>query len=483
MRRKVAWQRLVKRRAPLLTTSTLFEGCTKDIEKYIGVSLNTNMVAGGKIHQVSADKKKIARIGKRVFEKTVKEPDFVGKHSQDCYRACRNLIKVAKKVSSGDLKKLASDELLKRFVECQRTFKHFAIFMYIPHGVESTIGAKAKKLFEKSNVDSVSLADLLFPSKTLESTQEQIALVTLAKEIKEGNVDNPTRKLKAHYKKYRWITMSALHDKPAEFEYFRKRLENLLSESVQEKFEEFEKNELSKKKADKLVKEKLSGQLFYLVSMLREYVFLRSYRGEMMAKFHFHLRPFLREIARRKGLTVTQLTFLTNKEVLACLKGKQLPSKDKIKKRVKSYALVEIEGKYELFSGTDRVKEIIDREMKAAEVSDVTEFKGVVANLGKAKGHARVVMDVEDVGTLKKGEILIAIMTKPDYVIAMEKSAAIVTDEGGILSHAAIVSREMNIPCVIGTKIATKVLETGDLVEVDAKKGVVRKISKAPNRH
>ena len=58
----------------------------------------------------------------------------------------------------------------------------------------------------------------------------------------------------------------------------------------------------------------------------------------------------------------------------------------------------------------------------------------------------------------------------------MKKAAAIVTDEGGITSHAAIVSRELGIPCVIGTKFATKVFKDGDLIEVDADKGIVRKI-------
>ena len=67
-------------------------------------------------------------------------------------------------------------------------------------------------------------------------------------------------------------------------------------------------------------------------------------------------------------------------------------------------------------------------------------------------------------------------MTFPSFIAAMEKAAAFVTDEGGILCHAAIVSREMNKPCVIATKIATKIFKDGDLVEVDADKGVVRKV-------
>jgi pyruvate, water dikinase len=67
-------------------------------------------------------------------------------------------------------------------------------------------------------------------------------------------------------------------------------------------------------------------------------------------------------------------------------------------------------------------------------------------------------------------------MTTPDFVPIMGKAGAIITDEGGITCHAAIVSREMKIPCVVGTEIATKVLKDGDLVEVDADNGVVRKV-------
>lgn len=74
---------------------------------------------------------------------------------------------------------------------------------------------------------------------------------------------------------------------------------------------------------------------------------------------------------------------------------------------------------------------------------------------------------------VKEGEVLLCAMTSPDYVPAMNRAAAIVTDEGGLLCHAAIVSRELEKPCIVGTKIATKILKDGDFVEVDANKGVV----------
>jgi len=81
-----------------------------------------------------------------------------------------------------------------------------------------------------------------------------------------------------------------------------------------------------------------------------------------------------------------------------------------------------------------------------------------------------------DVSKVKRGDILVTSMTTPELAPAMEKAAAFITDEGGILCYAAIVACEINKPCIIGTKIATKVLKDGDLVEVDAIKGIVRKL-------
>jgi len=75
---------------------------------------------------------------------------------------------------------------------------------------------------------------------------------------------------------------------------------------------------------------------------------------------------------------------------------------------------------------------------------------------------------------MQDGDILISSMTTPDMVPIMKKAAAFVTDEGGITCHAAIVSREMKKPCIIGTKIATKILHDGQLVEVDANRGIVK---------
>ncbi|WP_152941003.1 pyruvate, water dikinase [Acidianus ambivalens] len=99
--------------------------------------------------------------------------------------------------------------------------------------------------------------------------------------------------------------------------------------------------------------------------------------------------------------------------------------------------------------------------------------KGLAASPGIASGIARVILDVKEAGNFKKGDILVTRMTDPDWVPIMKIASAIVTDEGGITSHAAIVSRELGIPAIVGTKEATKVIKDGQEITVDATRGIV----------
>ena len=107
----------------------------------------------------------------------------------------------------------------------------------------------------------------------------------------------------------------------------------------------------------------------------------------------------------------------------------------------------------------------------------ISEIKGASAYHGIVKGKVRIVNTLKEMKQMRKGEVLVSTMTTPRLFEAVKKASAIVTDEGGITCHAAIVAREMKKPCVIGTKIATRVFKDGNMVEVDATKGIVRKIS------
>lgn len=103
--------------------------------------------------------------------------------------------------------------------------------------------------------------------------------------------------------------------------------------------------------------------------------------------------------------------------------------------------------------------------------------KGLPASPGMAAGKCHVITDPKDIDTFKEGEVLVTTMTSPDWVPAMKKAVAIVTDAGGMTCHASIVSRELGIPCVVGTKSrsveATGVLKTGQDITIDARNGII----------
>lgn len=104
-------------------------------------------------------------------------------------------------------------------------------------------------------------------------------------------------------------------------------------------------------------------------------------------------------------------------------------------------------------------------------------LKGVGGSRGVARGPVKLIFNFRELDKIRDGDVLVSQMTNPDMVLVMRKCVAIVTDSGGLTSHAAIVSRELGIPCVVGTNSATKLLKEGQLVEVDGTNGIVYAIS------
>ncbi|MFH1632178.1 MAG: PEP-utilizing enzyme [bacterium] len=162
-------------------------------------------------------------------------------------------------------------------------------------------------------------------------------------------------------------------------------------------------------------------------------------------------------------------SFLTIEEIVS----KKYPTPDEIGRREKNYIYTQdalIAG----ISLSDFAKKqnfIFQAEQPS---EDIREFSGEVACAGKVTGKVRKVLEFRDMFKFHEGEVLVSPMTVPDFLPVMKKAIAFITDEGGITCHAAIIAREMNKPCIIGTKIATQVLKDGDSVEVDANTGKIR---------
>lgn len=201
---------------------------------------------------------------------------------------------------------------------------------------------------------------------------------------------------------------------------------------------------------------------------------------EVVLRAAARLQPFYKLVARTIGVSWSDLSHLTSAEIVAGLEGSLPVPKEELERRRQGYAFVNITGQASFVTGSEAL-EVIRwlKETLETAPGEVAELRGQPVSPGKARGPVKVCAVPKDAEAMPDGGVLVCSMTSPDYVLAMKRAGAIVTDEGGLLSHASIVSRELGKPCVTATKHASRVLRDGDQVEVDGEKGIVRILRRA----
>lgn len=281
-----------------------------------------------------------------------------------------------------------------------------------------------------------------------------------------------------HYRKYfyikhMWIGKEGVYS----FDYYLKELVRLIgnninpTQSLGKMNAEF-KSQL-KKRLRVMKKLKIQDPWKTVLDSWGDFMVTKIYRRFAQIYAIYQMQPIIREIAKRLKLSLMEVRLMLKDEVKkGLIQGKV--NRKNIRQRKKLAVYYYEKGNEMVFVGPQARK--LAKQAEKVHVHDVTEIHGQVGCVGKAVGTVKIIIRPEDMGKMKKGDVLVSIATDPDIVTAMKKASAIVTEQGGVTSHAAIVSREMNIPCVIGTKIATQAFKDGDKVEVDANKGIVRKI-------
>lgn len=146
-----------------------------------------------------------------------------------------------------------------------------------------------------------------------------------------------------------------------------------------------------------------------------------------------------------------------------------IPDKEILEKRYRGFGY--ISGK--LYNSFEDIKSLYDIEFKVIN-KEVKEVKGQTAYPGKVSGTVKRLSRREDMRYFKEGQIIVASTTTPDFLPAMKIAGAIISEHGGIICHAAITSRELKIPCVVGVTGATQILKDGMEVEVDAGEGIIK---------
>ncbi|MBU0707531.1 hypothetical protein KKG41_04130 [Patescibacteria group bacterium] len=315
---------------------------------------------------------------------------------------------------------------------------------------------------------------LATPNENTYVKEELISLLSLAVRKKIDDAD-----IKKHMAKYCWIEYGYLG--PAKkLTYYKKRLAELKrgKKTPSQQLKEIERNDKKLIKQQKMLSQQLhlDRQAQYLFHVAREFMILKAYRQAIIFKTAYAYDHLFKALTRRFKISVKQLHYCLSDEIFELLKGRQL-NMSEINKRVNSYFVYTyIRGKNGLYYGAKAKKIIRDNLYEEKIDSTIKQIKGTTAYMGKVQGTVKVVNVSREMSKVNKGDILVSLATNPSIVPAMKKASAFVTDTGGVTCHAAIVAREMKKPCVIGTKIATKVLKDGDRVEVDANKGLIRKL-------
>ena len=336
-----------------------------------------------------------------------------------------------------------------------------------------------KTYYQKNSTELIQ--KLLRPTKLPFSSLEQEALIKVAE--RDGRIFESA--LIEHARRYASIALRDIDDQPHDLAYFRSRVESLKADGIENAKEGFARLKQEIGEADKLETSlDAPREIRQLVHLTRSFVFLRTHSIDYMNMVLLAFQPVFKAIAGKLAVDLEELMYLTLDEMVSGIRGVPLKAKATARERMqKPYLYIISPGGSYLSVGEESATAFAQVMPAANSVLErVTSLKGVPAFPGKVRGRARVILDRKRSNELQTGEILVTPMTIPDFVPAMQRSAGIITNEGGVLCHAAIMSRELKKPCIIGTKIATDVLHDGDLVEVDADEGVVRIVERAaPN--
>lgn len=281
------------------------------------------------------------------------------------------------------------------------------------------------------------------------------------------------KKIHGHLTKYSWIKSSYVGYKEYTLRELALEIEKMIAMPLKKEHSQLSKNKQIKRDLEK--KYNFSEEILAITRITEILVKWQDQRKHYTLMFATLRSRVLQEVSRRTNIDMELLRYCEGKELALLLNGKM--SIDELKIREKGCLFVYYEGKtVEILAG----KEAVDffESISKIDVGLVNEIVGMVASVGRVRGLVRVITSIASIDKVKTGEILVAPMTRPEHTPGMKKAAAIITDDGGITCHAAIMSREFGKPCIIGTKIATKVLHDGDLVEVDANKGAVKILKK-----
>lgn len=327
---------------------------------------------------------------------------------------------------------------------------------------------------EKSKIiEKEDLRFLLLPEKSI-FWKEKEDFEKIRVLVRKKGLDRASKELwielQKHAKKYWWINN--------DYQSVQKLGASNFIQKLDERLEQPFWDTLVEKKQALFKKYDLDNNTLNRLSQFVDMAYLRDIRKQYTQIANYYIVTFFQSIAKKLNVP----TELIN-HIIPYIEYKRFIKKNT--KLLKELEVRKTNGVWMIGPDfdwkhnieTEKAKEIlklVEQHLRGASI-----LYGSAASLGKGYGQAKVVLRQADFHKFREGDILLTGMTRPEFVPLMKKASAIVTDEGGITCHAAIISRELNKPCIVGTQTATKAFKDGDFLEVNADHGYVKIIESA----
>ncbi len=471
---------------PFFAYSAFMHAIGKPIKEFPGIK---NISKYRRVLNISFVEEKDFQALWKSLEKAEKEkPGLLLKIGKVWEKKLVDLKKFVDNNSGKKFKEMNNKQLLAFFKEffsvCEKALE-FELFYYGANAfLPEKLFKELNEIIENKSKMNDALLELTEIDKEISATKERKKLIELTRFVKKHgkNFENPEvkKRIEKHLKEFAFLGYYWCGRKPYNSENIKERITEYLEKDLEKEIQICGKWKKVKTKVKRISKKySLPKSILLKAEAVRHYSYVSTLANEIFGSYmRFGMQKLFEEIAKRLYISVDQILEANKEEIVDALeKGKISKELQKeLQERTKDYYFEFYDKKILFFDRKEIEKVNKEMQQESTELKKLKQVQGLSAKKGIVKGKARVILSPQELHSVKRDEILVSINTTPVFVPAMEKVKAIVTDEGGLLSHAAIVSRELGKPCIVGTKIATKVFTNGELIEVNATKGIVKRL-------
>ncbi len=418
------------------------------------------------------------------IESVIKDhPSFIGKVRKVFEKDRKRLLKISRYLEKTDLGKVSDKKLLNlydRFCDAYKLlYPSFNLSLHTETcEVKTTAWLKQALKENTSQFDEIYARLSVWPEYTL-IQEEELALFKISHLLKNNRLSDTKKDklLKLHTFLFGGLPVISDEVKSWDESHFLKKLEelsNYSSNEIREKISTLEKysKKVKKDKTELIKKLQMSEDIAYLFEYISLATWIRLTARNTFAISHHLSKKLFGEIGRRRNLTSEDVKWLQPEEVHHLMIKGEFLSKKKLNKRMSASFLLFKDGIFTITEG-EEAEGLIEKVEQRDHSSNNKQIKGAVAFNGTVSGKAKIIISQKDIQKFNKDDILVTRMTTVELLPIIKLAKGIITDEGGITSHAAIISREFKIPCITGTKNGTKIIKDNDTVTLNGETGEV----------